>query len=217
VLDLGCGAGAWLLMLLEEHPDVTADGVDTSAVALQRARKAAVARGLAERVTWHLADAGTWPGGGYDAVLCIGASHIHGGFEATLRAIRGHIRPRRTGHAIVGDGFWELPPSEAAQAALEAGPDDFPSLPELIALAEASEWEPTFGHVSSADEWDAYEWSWTGSLARWALDRAIDPATRGDAALALQEARSHRERWLAGYRGELGFVTVLLTDTAELG
>ncbi|MGZ4508677.1 MAG: hypothetical protein ACXVX0_15645, partial [Blastococcus sp.] len=68
--------------------------------------------------------------------------------------------------------------------------------------------EPGFGHVSTAAEWDDYEWSWTGSLATWALTEAADRAG------ALEAARTHRRQWLEGYRGQLGFVTLVLHDIA---
>jgi hypothetical protein len=68
------------------------------------------------------------------------------------------------------------------------------------------------GHVSSLEEWDEYEWSWTGSLADWALEPGRDP---GDRAEALEAARAHRDAWLGGYRGVLGFATLVLVDARE--
>ena len=66
-----------------------------------------------------------------------------------------------------------------------------------------------YAHVSDAAEWDDYEWSWTGSLTEWALDNPGHP----DAAGALAAAREHRDQWLRGYRGVLGFVTLVLRRT----
>ncbi len=43
------------------------------------------------------------------------------------------------------------------------------------------------GHVSTLQEWDEYEWSWTGSLADWALADGRDPAERAE---ALEAARA---------------------------
>ncbi len=63
------------------------------------------------------------------------------------------------------------------------------------------------GHVSSLEEWDEYEWSWTGSLADWALEPGRDPADRDQ---ALAAAADHRDAWLDGYRGVLGFATLVL-------
>jgi len=53
----------------------------------------------------------------------------------------------------------------------------------------------------------SYEWSWTGSLTEWALQECTAEADRQ---YVLDVARSHRREWLAGYRKQLGFVTVVL-------
>jgi hypothetical protein len=73
----------------------------------------------------------------------------------------------------------------------------------------ADGWTPVYGHVSTLAEWDAYEWSWTGSLAQWALDHPDHP----DHEQALQASAAHRGSWLNGYRGVLGFVVLLLRPT----
>ena len=69
--------------------------------------------------------------------------------------------------------------------------------------------EVGYAHVSSAEEWDDYEWSWTGSLVAWALrdERSADEREQ-----VLGTARTHRREWVEGYRGELGFVTAVLHD-----
>lgn len=79
----------------------------------------------------------------------------------------------------------------------------------FVAAAQEHEFEPGYGHVSTVQEWDDYEWCWTGSLAEWALRQAATAADRGH---ALEAARAHREAWLSGYRRQLGFVTVVLND-----
>ena len=98
--------------------------------------------------------------------------------------------------------------------ALDAGPDEFPDLAGLVDLAVEHGYEVVHGHVSTLEEWDEYEWSWTGSLADWALADGRDP---GDRAEALEASRSHREAWLRGYRGVLGFATLVLTDARGAG
>lgn len=203
VLDLGCGSGAWLLELLSRRPDLTAVGVDTHLHPDRVAR--AGARGVGDRLTWHEGDAADWWDGSHGAVLCVGASHAFGGTAAMLDAVATHLAPG--GRALVGDGFWERPPSPAALAALDAEPEDFPTLPGLVGLAEGRGWAVTYAHVSSPEEWDDYEWSWTGSLTEWALRPGTDPEDRDH---ALAAARRHREAWLDGYRGELGFLTAVL-------
>ena len=209
VVDLGCGAGAWLFELLESRPDLTAIGVDTDLHPDRdlRARE----RGVADRLSWVEADAATLTPADtapQDAVLCIGASHAFGGLNGTLDAIRRHLRPG--GSALLGETIWEQQhPSVAAQQALDASPEAFPTLAQLVPALEQHGFEVGYAHVSSAEEWDDYEWSWTGSLVAWAQRDAPSDADREQ---ALTAARKHRRAWVEGYRGELGFVTAVLHD-----
>lgn len=204
LLDLGCGGAAWLLHALTAHPGVRAEGVDVSAPALARAREAATALGVRDRLVLHHRDAAAYTSESlFDVVLSVGAAHVFGGLPATLAAAGRHLAPG--GSVIAGDGFWERPPD----------PDAVEMLGELHDLATTVDrvatagWTPVYGHVSSRGELDDYEWSWTGSLASWALDRPGDP----DAAEAIAEAAAHRSGWLRSYRRSFGFVTLVLRRT----
>ncbi|WP_431946636.1 SAM-dependent methyltransferase [Micromonospora marina] len=208
ILDLGCGEAAWALQALAHHPDGHADGVDLNPYALERAADAAAVRGLADRLTLHERDARSYvPDGDYDLVLCVGSTHAFGGFGGTLELAGRHVDP--DGILMVGEGFWQVPPTPAALAALGAKPDDHTDLAGLVDAAERAGWTPVYGHVSDVAEWDDYEWSWTGSLTEWALDNPGHP----DATDTLAAAREHRDQWLRGYRGVLGFVTLVLRRT----
>jgi SAM-dependent methyltransferase len=205
VLDLGCGEGAWALQALAHYPDGHADGVDIDPYALERAATAATERGLADRLTLHERDARSYvPDGDYDLVLCVGSTHAFGGFTETLELAGRHVHP--DGVLLIGECFWEVPPTAAAAAALGVKPEDYTGMADLVDTAEQAGWTPVYAHVSDTAEWDDYEWSWTGSLTGWALDNPGHP----DAAAALALARDHRERWLRGYRKVLGFVTLVL-------
>jgi SAM-dependent methyltransferase len=208
ILDLGCGEAAWAMQALAHCPDGHADGVDTSRHALERALAAAAERGLADRIELHERDARTYvPDGDYDLVLCVGSTHAFGGFAATLVQAGRHANP--DGVLIVGEGFWQAPPTPAALAALDAAPADFTDLAGLVDVAAEGGWTPVYAHISDAAEWDDYEWSWTGSLTGWALDNPGHP----DSPAALALAAEHRDQWLRGYRGILGFVTLVLRRT----
>lgn len=207
VLDLGCGAGEWLLAALEAVPDAEGVGVDSSAPALERARRSAETRKLTGRVTFEEADAAEWEGGEFDAVLCVGASYAFGGLAKALPAARRHLRPG--GRLLLGEGVWDGAPTPEALAGMGAEPGDLQELANLVTDLRRFGFEPGFGHVSTPAEWDHYEWSWTGSLATWALE---DPDGRAE---ALEAARTHRQEWLGGYRGRLGFVTLVLHDLGE--
>jgi len=89
VVDLGCGWGELLLRTVTAAPGATGDGVDTSPYALERGRRNATARGLADRVTFHEAEAASWTGTGYDLAICIGSSHAWPtGTDEALAALR---------------------------------------------------------------------------------------------------------------------------------
>jgi SAM-dependent methyltransferase len=208
LLDLGCGMGPWLLAALEAAPHASGVGVDTAEPALEAARASAAARGLAERVEWARADASGYDGEGFDAVLCVGATHAFGGLGPTLAAVRSHLRPG--GRVLLGEGFWDGEPTPQAMSALGAAPGELPSLDGLVQAGRDAGYEPGYGHVSSAEEWDDYEWSWTGSLTEWALTEADE----ADRASALAMAGTHRDEWLTGYRGQLGFLTLVLHDAS---
>ncbi|MEV6705237.1 SAM-dependent methyltransferase [Micromonospora wenchangensis] len=205
ILDLGCGEGAWALQALAHYPEGQADGVDVSPYALERAASAAVERGFADRLTLHERDARTYvPDGDYDLVLCVGSTHVFGGFAETLESAGRHVHA--DGILLVGEGFWQIPPTPEALAALDVRPEELTDLAGLIDAAEQAGWTPVYAHVSDAAEWDDYEWSWIGSLTEWALNNPGHP----DAAEALTVARRHRDQWLRGYRNVLGFATLVL-------
>ncbi|RMI45602.1 methyltransferase domain-containing protein, partial [Streptomyces triticirhizae] len=168
----------------------------------------AARRGVAGRLTLVAGDAAGYAAdaahGVFDAVLCVGATHAFGGLERTLAAARRRLAPG--GRLVVGEGFWEREPTPAALAGLGAEREDFTDLAGVVALCQAAGLTPVYGHVSTLAEWDDYEWCWTGSLAGWALDHPEHPR----AAEAAAEAAEHRAGWLGGYRGVLGFATLVL-------
>ncbi|MFD5464296.1 SAM-dependent methyltransferase [Kitasatospora sp. NPDC127059] len=205
VLDLGCGEGAWLVRALAARPGWRAVGVDADAAALTRARESAAALGVVRRIGLHHRDVREFTDRErFDLVLCVGATHAFGGLLPTLAAAGELLAPG--GRLLVGEGFWERTPSPAALDGLGAAPEDFADLATTTDRVLAEGWTPVDGHVSTAREWDDYEFAWTGSLAEWALDHPEHP----DTAAAREAADHHRTGWLHGYRGTLGFVTYLL-------
>ncbi|HEX3785092.1 MAG TPA: class I SAM-dependent methyltransferase [Pseudonocardiaceae bacterium] len=208
VLDLGCGNASWLIRALSTRPLLVADGVDTDTATLARTRRSLDA-GLADRLTLHDGDARDFRAAqGYDLVLSVGSVHAFGGREATLDALAKHLAPG--GRVLFGDGFWEREPNKAT---LDLGfvAADHDTLADTVDAVVAAGWTPIYGHVSTQQEWDDYEWSWSGSLARWALEHPDHP----DGAEALATAQAHRTGWLRGYRGVLGLVTLLLQRTDQ--
>ncbi|MEU5272260.1 class I SAM-dependent methyltransferase [Streptomyces hygroscopicus] len=208
VLDLGCGEGEWLLRALAGRPGVTAEGVDVVDAGFARAREAAVRMGAGDRLVLHRQDASAYTASApFDVVLSVGATHAFGGLLPTLAAARAHLAPG--GCVIVGEGFWERPPGTATLDVLEAAPDDYDDLATTVDRVVADGWVPVHGHVSTPEEWNDFEWAWSGATAQWALDHPEDPVS----ADVLEAAAEHRTGWLNGYRGTLGFVTLVLRQS----
>jgi SAM-dependent methyltransferase len=205
VLDLGCGDGSWLLRALRREPSLVAVGVDHSDAGFDRVREQAEREGLSARLDLVCADARAWTAAEqFDVVLSVGASHAFGGLEPTLAAVDGHLRPG--GRALVGECFWEQAPTPHVLELLGARLDDYGDLAATVEAAASDGWVPLQGHVSTLEEWDDYEWSWTGALARWAADHPDDP----DRDQVMTASIEHRRAWLQGYRGTLGFLTMVL-------
>ncbi len=191
VLDLGCGSGAWLLRALELHPGLSAIGVDRADEGFAGTMAQAAEAGVAGRLRLTRADLRTYTSAEpVDAVLSVGATHAFGGLGPTLSAVRGHVAPG--GVLVLGESFWPATPGARVLEALGASADDYTDLPGVVELAGEHGWVPVHGHVSTQDEWDSYEWSWTGALARWALEHPEHP----DAPQAAVAADEHRTRWL---------------------
>jgi len=208
VLDLGCGSGEWLVRLLQRLPVTTGVGVDVSTTALAEAAARAEAGGVTDRLTLHEGAAADLPAAEYDAVLCIGSTHALGGLCGTLDAM--HRWAASDAIAVVGDGFWERTPDAATLDALDCTEDEFPSYAGLVDRVVASGWTPLHVRTSRLDEWDDYEWAWWSSLASWAAAHPDD----ADAADAARWSEQHREEWLRGYRGTLGFAIVTASAVA---
>lgn len=206
LLDLGCGTGEWLLRAAAEHTQVTGIGVDLDESAITRGNERIRAAGLADSLELRAGDARDValdrPAG---CVLSVGATHAFGGLLPTLDAVRAHLADH--GAVVVGDGFWESEPTDAALA-VGFERDEYADLATTVSRVADAGWAPIYGHVSTAAEWDDYEWSWTGSLTDWALDNDAE---------AVAAASVHRDGWLRGYRGVLGFVTLVLRRADHRG
>ncbi|QES52908.1 SAM-dependent methyltransferase [Streptomyces venezuelae] len=205
VLDLGCGTAEWLLRALTTHPRLHAEGVDTSEVSVEQARRSARLLGVGERLVVHQRKAADFVSDQpFDLVLSVGATHAFGGLLPTLAAAREHLAPG--GRVLLGECFWDRAPSPEAVEIF----GELHDLATTVDLVVADGWVPVFAHVSTRAELDAYEWSCLGSLASWALDHPADP----DAAEVLRTSHARRAEWLRGYRDSFGFLSLVLRPTS---
>lgn len=207
VLDIGCGWAELLLRVLVAAPDAIGEGVDLDTVAISRGQALAVERGLVDRVDLRVSDARDLQGG-WDRVVCIGASQVWGPpveelqplpYAAALSALRSLVHGGD--RVVYGDGIWSRPPTPEAVAPLAGRLDEFRTLGEVAALAVDAGFAPLAVHEASLDEWDVFESGYAAAYARWLAEHdADDPEADEVRELAARQ----RSAYFSGYRGVLG-------------
>jgi SAM-dependent methyltransferase len=78
VADVGCGHGASTILMAEAYPRSEFVGFDYHEASIERARGAAEAAGLGDRVSFEVAPAKQYPGDGYDLVAMFDCLHDMG-------------------------------------------------------------------------------------------------------------------------------------------
>ena len=207
VLDIGCGWAELLLRVLEREPDAIGEGVDLDAVAIAHGQALADLRGLTDRVDLRVSDALDLQGG-WDRVVCIGASQVWGPpveelqplpYAAALAALRSLVP--RGGRVVYGDGIWSRPPTPAAVAPLAGRDDEFRTLGEVAQLAVDAGFAPLAVHEASLDEWDVFESGYAAGYARWLAEHDTDDPEADE---VRELAERQRAAYFSGYRGILG-------------
>lgn len=88
IADVACGFGASTVLMAEAFPAATVAGFDLHDVSIDTARRAAAAAGVADRVTFEVADAAELPGSDYDLVCIFNALHEMGDPVGVCRRVR---------------------------------------------------------------------------------------------------------------------------------
>ncbi len=107
------------------------------------------------------------------------------------------------GRAILGEGFWERPPTPAAQEVLG---ENLSTLPDLVDQAIGAGFRPLLISTASRDEWEVFESRWCGGVERWLLQNPDDESARAT-------VDAHRTGWLRGYRDVLGLAYLVLVSS----
>jgi SAM-dependent methyltransferase len=99
VADVGCGHGASTIILAQAFPNSTFVGFDNHDASIVIARKAAAEAGVADRVSFEVAPAQSYPGTGYDLVCFFDCLHDMGDPDGAAK----HVRS-----TLADDGTWLL-------------------------------------------------------------------------------------------------------------
>ncbi|MGA8027574.1 MAG: class I SAM-dependent methyltransferase [Bryobacteraceae bacterium] len=99
VADVGCGHGASTILMAKAYPASQFNGFDYHAASIERAREQASKAGVADRVTFEVAPAKSFPGTGYDLVAFFDCLHDMGDPAGAAR----HVR-----QGLAQDGTWMI-------------------------------------------------------------------------------------------------------------
>lgn len=99
VADVGCGFGASTIVLARAYPQSTFVGYDYHEPSIVAARERARAAGVADRVSFEVAGAKTYPGRGFDLVAFFDCLHDMGDPVGAAR----HVR-----ETLADDGIWMI-------------------------------------------------------------------------------------------------------------
>ena len=88
VADVGCGHGASTILMAQAFPNSRFWGFDYHGPSIEKARAAAAAAGVADRTTFEVAPAKSYPGDGYDLIAFFDCLHDMGDPVGAARHVR---------------------------------------------------------------------------------------------------------------------------------
>lgn len=210
VLDLGCGRGGLALRIIDRfQAEVTA--IDISSPMLDAARERAECCGALPRLRLLKLDIAEYrpEPASFDLTVMLGGGGIAGGFAGICGRLAQCTRPG--GYVLIGDGFWVKAPAAEYVAHLGAVADEFLDHRGNVQAGIDAGLIPLHAVVASADEWDEYEWKYSRSIERYALEQPADP----DVAPMLERIRRWRDAYLRWGRDTLGFGMYLFHRPAD--
>ena len=96
VADVGCGHGASTIVMAKAFPKSKFTGYDYHGPSVERAKQAAQEAGVADRCTFEVAPAKSYPGTGYDLVAMFDCLHDMGDPVGASKHIRQSLAPDGT-------------------------------------------------------------------------------------------------------------------------
>ncbi|MCK8518552.1 SAM-dependent methyltransferase [Methanoculleus sp. 7T] len=170
VVETGCGNGTILSLWGREY-GISGIGIEAREDACRRATEMLRDAGLDGRITVRCMDAREYvPDEPFDCAASIGASHIRGGFEATLDALLGLVHDEGT--IVIGDRYWRsdrTPPEFARE-----WPDVRTEYEILGAVREVG-LDVAAVVRSDGNDWDRYESGIWQAVLSWLGDHPDHP------------------------------------------
>ncbi len=170
VVEIGCGNGTILALWGREY-GVSGVGIEAREDACRRAEETLRAAGLGDRIGVRCMDAREYvPDEPFDCAASIGASHIWGGFAATLDALLGMVSDEGT--IVIGDRCWRsdrTPPEFARE-----WPDVLTEY-EILGTVREAGLDVAAVLRAGHDDWDRYESGIWQAVLSWLAENPDYP------------------------------------------
>jgi SAM-dependent methyltransferase len=201
VLDIGCGKGELLVELIERYR-VTGVGVEFCAATVDEVRRRAAGRVPDGALTLHHQDANGFSArpGSFDLAASVGARAAIGEYAAALARLRELARPG--GLVLLGEAYWDSPPTVEYAAALGLRVDTLTTYEELIQTGIRQGLVPIYAVTSSPIVRSRYQWQRILSCERYASEHPDEPGM-ADFVRWIRAERDHHV--FLGGRQMLGF------------
>ena len=162
VVEIGCGNGTILALWGREY-GVSGLGIESREDACRRAEETFRAAGPGGRLRVRCMDAREYVSDEpFDCAASIGASHIHGGFAATLDALLDLVHDE--GSVVIGDRFWR---SDRAPPEFARAWPDVPTGYEVLGTAREAGLDLAAVIRADGADWDRYESGIWQSVLSW--------------------------------------------------
>lgn len=187
VLDIGCGHGQLLQRIASQYP-IHGVGVDSNADVIRQANDEWESQRSENNIKFISSDAVDYVQtmSPVDAIICIGAEYIFGGYTDLLQLAKQKLNP--AGKLLVGLVYWKQPPTTDYLKSTGMGNDTpYFDLFTTVNLAREHDYIPLEVHRSNDDEWDEFE--------------NLTARQRYETAIQTDDAELHKKtwRWQSGY------------------
>lgn len=211
MLDLACGT-AEMLCLWSAKYGMSGIGIDLSEAFTSDAQRRVADLELCDHVTIIQGDAAQAaaflpdPAQRFDIVSCLGASWIGNGLVGTLSLMRPFLKPSPDSLMLVGEPFWNQPPTAEALTALNFPDGLFCDLLNTVERLNGAGYTVLNWVAANLDTWDEYPNHWWMNIERWLREKPNDP----DAAELKQWGKTSQQNYLRYERGYLGWAAFVI-------
>lgn len=187
IVDFGCGDGIFLQILASQIP-VIGYGIDNNDTLIQKAQanwdstdhnNESSLKFISMDVNDYIRDMTP-----VDAIICIGAEYIFGGYGQFLEQAKSLLKP--SGKLLIGTIYWKQPPS-SEYLALLGNENPYHDLHVTVQMAYQTGYLPLDVGRANNDEWDQFEsstarrryqntashdstWQWQSGYLKWGMD-----------------------------------------------